>query len=608
MSGAGGPALRERAAALPERPGCYLFKSARGRILYVGKAKALRRRVLSYFRPAAGHPPRVQAMLAEARDLEVILTGSEVEALILENSLVKKNRPRYNVLLRDDKNFPYLKLTIQDPFPRVVLVRRPRMDGQLYYGPFTPASVARRSLKMVARFFQVATCYEKFDGSRRRPCLLYQMHQCLAPCVGYVEQSAYGEAVQDVRLVLEGRDKELAGSLEGKMRAASAAQEYERAAHYRDLLRAVRALSRRQAVASVGLEDQDYFGMHRQGGRAALQVFQMRGGLVQSRREFFFEDVEGEDGAFLAEALARYYAGTPAVPRRVFLPARPADLSLLEEWLRGQRGEAVRITVPRRGVHRSFMETVQENARLAWEGRFAADHNLGVAVHEALREILGMDEAPSRIEGFDVSHVQGTDTVASVVVWEGGRPRRQDYRRMRIRRPTGGDDFAAMGEAVSRRYARLVKEGKRLPDLILIDGGKGQLGAALRALEELGVATVPVLALAKRQEEILLPGVPEPVRLPADSPVRHLVTRIRDEAHRHAVTYHRRRRQERTLSTELTRVPGIGPRRARALLRAFGSVQGVREAGQEDLAGVVGPAAARAVRRHLGELAGKEMS
>jgi excinuclease ABC subunit C len=588
--------LKEKAAELPELPGCYLFRSSRGTVLYVGKAKILRRRVLSYFGDPAGRPPRVRAMLAEAADLEVILTGSEVEALILENTLVKKNRPRFNVLLRDDKNFPYLKLTIRDRFPRVVLVRRPKLDGQLYFGPYTPASVARRSLKMVARFFQVATCYEKFDGSRKRPCILYQMHQCLAPCVDLVQPDPYAEAVRDVRLFLEGRNTELTGSLTAKMKEAAARQEFERAAHYRDLLAAVSALSRRQAVASVGLDDQDYFGIHRQDGRATLQVFQMRGGLMQSRREFFFEETEEAEEELMGEALVRYYGGVPTVPRRVFVSAEPGGSGVIESWLGERRGEKVRIVCPQRGVHRSFMATVLENARLAWKERFAADHNLGVAVHEALKEILSLEEVPSRIEGFDISHVQGTDTVASVVVWEGGRPRRSEYRRMRIVAAAPGDDFAAIEEAVSRRYRRLVREGKRLPDLILIDGGRGQLSAARGALAAQGIETVPVIALAKREEEILVPGNPEPVRLPGRSPVRHLVTRVRDEAHRFAVTYHRGRRRQRTLSTELLEVPGIGPARARKLLRSFGSVRAVKEASGEALAEVVGPTAAGAVR------------
>ncbi|MCZ6600449.1 MAG: excinuclease ABC subunit UvrC [Acidobacteria bacterium] len=593
--------LRDVAAGLPLVPGCYLFRDGKGRLLYVGKAKILRRRVLSYFRPLESQSAKTRALLRDARRLEVILTGSEVEALILENSLVKRHRPRFNVLLRDDKNFPYLKLTVGEPFPRVVLVRRPCQDGNLYFGPYTPASVARRSLKMIARFFQVATCYESFDGSRSRPCLLYQMHQCLAPCVGYVQVAPYGEAVRHVRLFLEGRDKELAGELERRMAAASKAQEYEKAARYRDLLRAVAALNRRQAVAAVGLEDQDYFAMHREGNNASLAIFEMRAGLVQSRREFFFERAGGDDGAFMGEALSRYYSAAPLVPARVFVSAPPEDVGVLEEWLAGRRGQSVRIKTPRRGVHRQFMDTVLENAHLAWESRFAADHNLGVAVHEALQEILGLSETPSRIEALDISHVAGTETVASVVVWEGGRPRRSEYRRLNIRSARPGDDYAAMGEAVARRYGRLVREKRRLPDLVLIDGGAGQLAAAQAALAELGVGNLPVMALAKRREEVYLPGLKEPVQLPTHAPVRHLVTRIRDEAHRFAVAGHRRRRRRRTLVTELTQVRGIGPRRSRDLLKAFGSVEGVRGASQDSLMAVIGPVAAAAVRAHFGQ-------
>lgn len=592
-------ALREIAAALPEAAGCYLFRNAGGRVIYVGKAKALRRRVLSYFRSGEAETPKVQAILKEAADLEVILTGTEVEALILENSLVKRHRPRYNVLLRDDKNFPYLKLTTGEPFPRVILVRRPQLDGHLYFGPYTPASVARRSLKMIARFFQLATCYESFDGSRKRPCLLYQMNQCLAPCVGYPEQKVYQEAVRQVRLFLEGRNRELAARLQEEMKAASDVQDYERAARYRDLLQAVQALNRRQAVAAVGMDDQDYFAMHRSGDSATLAIFEMRAGLVQSRREFFLEGVPAADDAVMSEALARYYGAASTVPSRVFVSLMPVDVGVLESWLSQRRGQKVAIRAPQRGVHRQFMETVLENARLAWESRFAADHNMGVAVHESLRDTLGLEVTPNRIEALDISHASGTDTVASVVVWEAGRPRRADYRRLNIRDCAPGDDYAAMAQAVQRRYGRLAREERRLPDLVLIDGGKGQLAAALGAIAGLGIGNLPMMALAKRNEEVYLPGVDEPVELPQHAPVRHLVTRIRDEAHRFAVTSHRRRRRRRTLATELTEVRGIGPSRSRALLRAFGSVRGVRQAPLERLAQVVGEAAARAVRTHF---------
>ncbi|MFQ5719154.1 MAG: excinuclease ABC subunit UvrC [Acidobacteriota bacterium] len=594
------PALADVAASAPERPGCYLFRAGSGRILYVGKARILRRRLLSYFQKNRSRSPRTEAMLDEAARIEVILCASEVEALILENSLIKKNRPRYNILLRDDKNFPYLKLTVRDPFPRVVLVRRPRMDGQLYYGPYTPASVARRSLKMVARFFQVATCTERFDGSRLRPCLLHQLDQCLAPCVDSVNAEAYRAAVADVRLFLEGRNKDLRVSLKARMEAASATLAYERAAHYRDLMSAVAALGQKQSVASVGLEDQDYFGLHRDGGRAALQVFEMRGGLIQSRREFFLDDVDGEDGELLAGAIGRYYSGAPLVPERIFTSSPPAGTAVLSAWLRGVRGGAVSIHVPQRGTHRQMMQTVLDNARLAWDGRFAADHTFGVEVLEALRVVLGLDEVPVRIEGFDVSHVQGTDTVASVVVFEGGRPKRSDYRRLRLEDAGGGDDYAAMREAVTRRYRRRVAEGSRLPDLILVDGGRGQLAAACRALSSQGVETLPILALAKQREEVFLPGRDDPLRLPETSPARHLLTRVRDEAHRFAVAYHRTRRRRRTLATDLTRVAGIGPRRARRLLREFGSVAGVKAAGEEELSRVLGPVLAGRLRRELG--------
>ena len=590
--------LRQQAMALPEAPGCYQFRASSGRLLYVGKARSLRDRVTSYFRGWEAQPPKTRALVGQIASLEIILCPDEVEALILENSLVKRHRPRFNVLLRDDKNFPYLKLTVGDAWPRVVLVRRPRLDGALYFGPFTPASVARRSLKMVARYFQVATCHEPFDGSRRRPCILYQMRQCLAPCVGYAEGPAYGRAVADVRLFLEGRDADLRQSLAAQMEAASARLDYESAAGYRDLLATMRALRRRPSVASVGLDEQDYFALHRVGGRAALEVFEVRGGLLQTRREFFLEDEEGEDSVLLGEAVTRYYAAAPVVPRRLFVSVEPAEVEVLEAWLRRRAGTAVAVRVPRRGAHRVLLNTALDNARLAWEGRFAADQALDPAVADGLRELAGSGPAPIRLEGFDIAHLQGRDTVASVVVWEAGRARRSDYRRMRIRTADPGDDYAAIREAVRRRYGRLQREGRPLPDLALIDGGPGQLRAAQGALDELGL-NVPLVALAKREEEVFRPGQAEPVAMPRDAPVRLLLMRIRDEAHRFAGAYHRLRRRARTLRTDLTEVPGIGPERARRLLRRFGSVAGVRRASADELAAAVGPQLARRLREAL---------
>ena len=594
-AGADRDRIASKAGDLPQTPGVYLFRDSAGRILYIGKARSLRDRVRSYLQsPGAGRSVKIARMMDEASDLEVILTDSEVEALILENNLVKKEQPRFNTLLRDDKNFPYLKMTVGDPFPRVVLVRKAQLDGSLYFGPYLPASHAHRALKMVARFFQVAICQERLDGSRPRPCLYYQLNQCLGPCAGLAEADAYRQAVEDARLFLEGKSQDLMASLQLKMADASGRQDYELAAHYRDLIRTVGSFSDKQNIASVGLEQQDYFHLHREGERAALQVFCMRRGLVQSRREFTLEAALEEEPALLSSLLQLYYADASDVPAEIYVPIAPADKDLIERWL-----APARILVPRRGVKARFLELVRKNARLAFESRFHSPHTYGVEVLEELQKVLGLAEVPYRIECFDISHIQGAETVASMVAWEGGRSKRTDYRRFRIRDIQAGDDFAGMKQAVGRRYSRLLKEGRNLPDLILIDGGRGQLSAAIEALGGIGIRSVPVAALAKKEELIFLPDRAEPIAIDRRSPILHLVQRVRDEAHRFAVTYHRTLRRKRTIASSLTGIPGVGDRTAKKLLRRFGSLDSVRAASREELQSVVGRRVAEAVARYL---------
>jgi excinuclease ABC subunit C len=595
---------------LPDAPGVYLYRDRAGRVIYVGKAKSLKSRVRSYFQDSTpGQAAKTDALLAEIHDLETIVTRTEVEALLLENNLVKKEQPRYNIRLRDDKNFLYVKLTIAERFPRAVLVRRARLDRNAYFGPILPASAARRTIQMVARHFKVATCYlEDMDGTRPRPCLLYQLNQCLGPCAGLTSDEEYAQAVHDARLFLEGRTRDLVARLEEKMALAAREERYEAAAHYRDLVRSLERLSERQGIASVGLEEQDFLAFCREGDLASVQIFQMREGQVQSRRELSFEGIRDDDPEFLAAALVRYYESADTLPGTINVALEPASRAALEEWLGSRRGSRVEIAVPRRGTKRQFLETAARNARLSFEAMFRAPHTYGVEILEGLQEALGLDEPPHRIECFDISHIQGSDQVASLVVWEGGRPKRSDYRRFRVKTVEGSDDFAAMAEVVGRRYARLLKEGKDLPDLVLIDGGKGQLSSAVAVLEALGLGHLQVAAIAKREEEIFLDGRAGPIRIPRDSPILHLVQRIRDEAHRFAITFHRRLRSKRLVSTELLEIEGVGPRRARLLLRRFGSVQGVREAPLEALREVVGPELAQKIasRLHGGaELVGK---
>ena len=593
------PALKDKLDHLPERPGVYLYHDQRGKILYIGKAKSLRQRVRSYFQPGAQHPQRTANLVAEISDLELIVVDTEMEALILESNLIKKERPPYNVILRDDKHFPYLKLSAKDEYPRLSLVRRARLDGQRYVGPFLPAARARQTMKLVQRYFGVATCREIFDG-KRRPCLYYHLDQCLAPCAGKTDPETYGRAVDDATMFLEGRHPELQSSLRKRMQEAADEQAYEKAARYRDTLRTVESLAVRQSMSSVGLEEQDYWAHYAEGDQFVLQLFQIREGKVQARREFTSEGAEFATPAFYAAALTQYYADSDP-PREIYLPVQPESPELLSRWLGDRvRGSKPRIRIPQRGPKRRLLLVVERNAKLAFESRFRSTHRHGVAALEQLADALGLDEPPFRIECFDISNTQGTDAVASMVVVEGGKPRKSAYRSFNIRGVSGPDDYASIAEAVTRRYRRLLEQDERLPDLVLIDGGAGQLGAAVGALTRVGLPMLPVAALAKRDEEIYLEGGAEPLRLDRNAPALHLVQRLRDEAHRFAITRHRRRRTKRTLKTELTEIQGIGPVTARKLLREFGSLKAVKEASSEALEKSIGPTAAARIVRHYG--------
>ena len=600
--GTPGTDLTQKLADLPDRPGVYRFLSKGGKVIYVGKAKNLKSRVRSYFRASADLDARKSSMVAETADLETIVVDSDFEAFLLENHLIKKEKPRYNIVLRDDKNYPYLKLTTKDEYPRVTLVRRARLDGNRYFGPFLPASVAWNTLRMIPRFFQVAICHVKFDG-KQRPCLYYHLGQCLAPCAGHTNPEEYGRAVGEAKLFLEGRNRELGSRLEERMQQASEKEEFEQAARYRDLIRTIERLSEKQSISSVGLEDQDFLAHYREAGRLSLQLFQMREGRIQSRREFHFEDVEPDAPAFYAQALAQYYETEESLPSEIYLPEEPVDAPLIERWLTERRGRKVSLHAPRRGVKREFLDVVAENARLAFEQRFRAQHVHGVTVLEELRDLLGLDEPPYRIECFDISHLQGTDQVASMVAWEGGKPKKSDYRRYKIKHTEGSDDFRSIAETVGRRYLRLSQEGARLPDLVLIDGGKGQLSSAVAALDQIGLGDLPVASIAKREEEIFVEGRGDPIVLPRDSAVLRLIQRIRDEAHRFAINYHRKLRDKRTFTTELRDIPGVGATTANRLLQIFGSVEGVRTASETDLSGAVGPRLARVIRERLAGVA-----
>jgi excinuclease ABC subunit C len=585
------PALT-KLESLPQQPGVYRFIHRLGHTLYVGKAKSLRDRVRSYFRPGAELSPHIARMVGEVDDLDVIVVHTEIEALILESNLIKRERPRYNVVLRDDKSFPHLKLSVRDAFPRASLVRRARSDGAFYVGPFLPASNARRTLKLVQRQFRVATCREVFDG-KRRPCLYYHLGQCLAPCAGRTTREEYAVAVEHVRLFLEGRHADLQRALEARMRRASQEREYERAAAHRDTLRVVQALAVRQRMATVGQEEQDYFAHHAEGDRVALQVFQVREGRVQGRRQFTLEVPGFEPAQFYGAVLPQYYAET-APPREIYVPLPPAERELLLGALVERRGARVELRVAQRGPRRRLASLVEQNARMAFEARFRAPEQ-GSQAARALAQALGLEEAPERIECFDVSNIQGSDSVVSLVVWENGREVKADYRQFGVREVSGPDDYASIAEAVTRRYRRRLAEDGPLPDLVLIDGGRGQLGVAVAALARVGLPMLPVAALAKREEELHVQGRDEPLLLDRRSPALMLLQRLRDEAHRFALRRHREKRSRRTLRTELTSIPGVGRARARRLLSHFGSLAGVRAARPEALAQVLGPALAAVV-------------
>ena len=593
------PTLKEKIEKLPGSPGVYLYRDSSGKTIYVGKAKSLRNRVRSYFQEGRPLDPKTDRLVSEVADIECIVTDSEVEALILESTLVKKNQPRYNVNLKDDKSFPYLKLTVNEPYPRIFITRRIKRDGALYFGPFLPASYARQTIKLINKYFKLRTCNLEIDGSLPRPCLDYQMKRCLGPCVaGLCSREQYGRAVEDVKLLLSGKSEELIRQLESRMNEASEQLRYEAAALYRDWIAMVRDMSERQKMILAGQDDSDLFGYFQEGSRLALQVFAMRGGRIVGRREFYWEDlISFEPSEFFSAALKQYYLQDTFTPVEIYIPADIEDAEVLESWLSERRGRRVHIRSPKRGLKSGLLDLVMRNARMSFETRFRVLKPKGAELLAPLQEILHLGALPRRVETFDVSHIQGADTVASMVVCENGEMKRSAYRKFKIESVKGPDDFASMREAVHRHYENVLEEDEAsLPDLVLIDGGKGQLSAAGEALEDLGLERLPVAAIAKKEEIIFVRGrEDEPIRLPGESPLLQLFQAMRDEAHRFAVTYHRKRRELRDFDSELLDIPGIGEVRRKVLLRAFGSLERVRSANFEELAPYVGPKAAEQI-------------
>ena len=600
--------LEEKLKEIPSSPGVYLHKNAAGKVIYIGKAKNLRSRVRSYFR-ARPFDRKTDALVGQIADLEFIVTDNEVEALILEATLVKQHKPRYNIKLQDDKSYPHLKLTINEPFPKVVITRRIQRDGALYFGPFLPASLARKTIDLINRTFQLRTCDIEIDGKAPRPCLEYHIKRCLGPCVkGLCTAEQYQEAVRDVRLLLEGKNKELADTLEGRMAQASEEMRYELAAKYRDLRKTVIRLSEQQKMATTSESDVDIFGYYREGQQLALQLFTMREGHIVGRREFFWEDLppDGfEPAVFLSEVLAQYYAAD-YVPREIYVPVDFEDRELLEKALSLRKGRRVRIFDPQRGEKRDMIDLVDKNAKLAFEQRFRVLKPDMKLVLEELQETLELPRFPARIESFDISHIQGAENVAGMVVCDNGKMNRTEYRKFRIRSVEGANDVASMREVVMRRYRRLLDEGKPLPDLIMIDGGKSQLNAGAEAMRELGLEAVPMVAVVKpplRHNDVaylLVKGREhESIYLDSHSLILRLLQMIRDETHRYAVTYHRKRRELRDFTSELTAIPGVGEKRKGRLLRHFGSIQRVAQASVSELAPFVGGKTAQEIAEHF---------
>ena len=579
----------------------YLYKDAHGTVIYVGKANNLRARVRSYFSDERLADSKTGTLVGEARHIDFIQVDNEKEALALENNLIKQWKPRYNVLLRDDKTYPYIKLTAER-YPRVYVTRRLKKDGSTYYGPYFPGNLAHRLVHFIHRHFKVPSCNVDLTRTHTHPCLEFHIHRCLGPCVhGLTTDLQYAEAVRSVRLFLEGRHKDLARELEARMEAASAEMHYEEAAALHELIRTVEEVGEKQKMAAADGADTDIFAYHAEPPLVALNLFHLRGGRIVDRREYFWEDQrEFDPPEFFASLLKQIYLNERYVPAFIHVPVAFEDSGLLEEFLSERRGLKVEIHTPQRGQKKAMLELVESNAKHSFEQRFRVLKPSSKAIQEALKDALGLEQPPRRIECFDISHIQGADKVASMVVWEDGRMRKSGYRKFVIHTVEGNDDFASMREVIARRYGRLKEEGAPRPGLVLVDGGLGQLHAAAQALESLGITDQPLAAIAKREEWIYVYGQEdEPVVLDKFSPVLHLAQMVRDEAHRFAVTFHRTRRNASRLRSELDVIPGIGEKTVMKLLKHFGSLERVRQAADQELIEVAGRAAAQKIRTGL---------
>jgi excinuclease ABC subunit C len=611
--------VRSQVETLPRKPGVYLMRDLGGTVIYVGKAVDLRSRVRTYFQPSSWEDSKVRGIVSDIADLEFIVTDSELEALILEANLIKQHRPRFNVRLKDDKRYPYIRITWVDPFPKVLITRRMEQDGSRYFGPFTSSSAVHQTLDLLRKSFPYLTCNREITGEDERACLYYDIKRCLGPCIGAVTQDEYRAMIRRLARFLEGRGEEVIADLEARMRVAAAELDFEQAASLRDQLQAVRSVIERQKIVSSAGTDQDVIAFAREENDACVQVFFIRGGKLLGREYFVMEGAQDEDGReVMAAFLKQFYEEAAYVPSEVLLPERIEEALVIEQWLKSKRGAKVTLRVPRRGQKRELVALAAENAAetlAALRTQWQADAHKHEQALAELQEALELSTPPGRIECYDVSTTQGTEVVGSMVVFVRAVPRKSAYRRFVVRSVQGQDDYASMREVLQRRFrrwqmatsdqvlgSRNVKSWAKLPDLLIVDGGRGQLGVAVEVLKEFDLfAQVPVVGLAKQHEEIFLPGRAKPVLLPRRSQGLFLVQRVRDEAHRFAITHHRARRRRAGVASQLDSIPGVGPSRRKALLKAFGSIDAIRLASVEQLAAVHGVprTVALAIKEHL---------
>ena len=577
--------LQSKLAHLPDQPGVYLFKNAEGEILYIGKAAVLADRVRSYFQKSADHQPKTALLVSQVADLDTMVTRSELEALILESNLVKRHRPRFNVVLRDDKQYPYLRLPIKEDFPRLSIVRRVQKDGALYYGPYTPANALRETLKVIKQAFPLATCSIDIDGKADRACIEFEIKRCMAPCTGNQKKEDYHQIVKQVRHFLEGRDRELLDDLRARMHAAAGREEFEEAARLRDRLFKIERMLEKQRITQTSATDQDVIGLARQGAAVDLQILFVRGGLLIGRKDFFWpQSADAPDEELARSAIEQFYNKDGQPPKEVLVPTGLEDAPLIEQWLSDKRGDSVRVLAPERGVKHQLVLLAEENAAAAVANHLR-DEERDRQAGEELKRLLRLEHVPRRIEGFDISNTMGNQSVASMVVWEDGQMKKADYRRFKIQTVVGANDFASMKEVVTRRYGN--SEDLARPDLILIDGGLGQLASAVEGLKQVGHRDLAIIGLAKargeKDERIFLPGRKNPIVLRANSPAIHLVQRIRDEAHRFAITFHRKLRGKALLASQLDQVIGIGEIKRARLLKQYGSLANIAAATDSEL-------------------------